>query len=339
MGIGKPNGRAISENPHGEVAALCDLDTGRMNTFAAELPNDPKHDTDYKKLCEDPDIDAIFVDTPNQLHVPIALEAVRNDKHVMVTKPLADSERAAKKLVDAAESSGVVNMMSLSTRFGPACRYLGALSQEGYFGDLYYARSRSIRRRGIPAWNLGFIKEGGGAFRDMGVHALDAVWWLLGMPTPVTVTGVSGAKFGPRGEGYGGEWRGRKAPKRVYSQYEADDYAGGFIRFENGTGLQIESFWASHQRPEFQMELFGTEAGAQLSPLTLYRTDHNNEQDVSVDLPRGGKESWDNIAAHFIDCIRLGKTCEAPLRQGLTVQQMMEALLKSAETGKEVRIR
>ena len=88
MGIGKPNGRAIAANEHGEVAALCDLDTARMDEFADELPHDPKRYTDYKKLCKDPDIDAIFVGTPNQLHVPIALEAVRNDKHVMVTKPL-----------------------------------------------------------------------------------------------------------------------------------------------------------------------------------------------------------------------------------------------------------
>lgn len=336
MGIGKPNGRAIAANPHGEVAALCDLDTERMEAFAEELPNDPKRYTDYKEMCRDPEIDAVFVGTPNQMHVPIALEAVRRDKHVMVTKPLADSERAAKRLVDAAEKAGVVNMMSLSTRFGPASQYLGTLAREGEFGDLYYARARSIRRRGIPAWNLGFIKKGGGAFRDMGVHALDAVWWVLGMPTPVTVTGVSGAKFGPRGEGY---WNGQRAPKSVYSQYEADDYAGGFIRFENGTGLQIESFWASHQRPEFQMELFGTEAGAQLSPLTIYRTDRGNEQDITVDLPRSGPKSWDNIATHFIDSIRLGKPCEAPLRHGLIVQQMMEALLKSAEVGKEVRIR
>jgi predicted dehydrogenase len=127
--------------------------------------------------------------------------------------------------------------------------------------------------------------------------------------------------------------------KSVYSQYEADDYAGGFIRFENGTGLQIESFWASHQPPEFQIELFGTEAGARFNPLTLYKTDHNNEQNISVDLPRASKESWDNIAAHFIDCIRTGKKCEAPLRHGLRIQQMMEALLRSSETGKEIRIR
>jgi len=42
------------------------------------------------------------------------------------------------------------------------------------FGDIYYARARSVRRSGIPNWNLGFVQKGGGAFRDMGVHALDA---------------------------------------------------------------------------------------------------------------------------------------------------------------------
>lgn len=336
MGIGKPNGRALSSHPDGEVVALCDLDKDRMTEFAAELPGDPKFYTDFKVMCHDPEIDAVFVGTPNQWHVPIALEAVKRDKHVLVTKPLADSEAAAKKLVKAAEASGVVNMMSLSTRFGPACSYLSKLSRERYFGELYYARARSVRRSGIPAWNLGFIREGGGAFRDMGVHALDAVWAILGFPTPATVTGVSGAKFGPRGIGY---MRTGTVPRSVARQFEADDYAGGFIRFGNGIGLQIESFWASHQAGEFQIELFGTDAGATLSPLTLYRNDGSAPQDVKVDLPRGGEASWNAIAAHFIDCVLKGKSADTPLRHGLIVQQMMEGLLKSASTGKEVKLK
>ncbi|MBN1874171.1 MAG: hypothetical protein JXA33_08060 [Anaerolineae bacterium] len=112
---------------------------------------------------------------------------------------------------------------------------------------------------------------------------------------------------------------------------------GGFIRFENGAGLQIESFWASHQRDELQIELFGTEAGAQLRPLTLYRTVGNAPQDITVNLPDGPKP-WDHIAGHFIDCILDGISCQAPLRHGLIVQEMMEALLESAQTGKEVQL-
>ena len=333
MGIGRPNGRAIAAHPRGRVVALCDLFEDRMQEFAQELPEPPKLYTDYVKMCRDPEIDAVFVGTPNQMHVPIAIEAARQGKHVMVTKPLADSEEAARRLVEVAEAEGVVNMMSLSTRFADPVRYLGRLTQEGDLGELYYARARSVRRSGIPDWSLGFIQRGGGAFRDMGVHVLDAVWWLLGMPRPVSVTGVSGAKFGPRGQGY---WHFRPQKEEFYSQYAADDYAGGFIRFENGAGLQVESFWASHQPEGLQIELFGDEAGAQLRPLTLYRTVNGAPQDVTVDLPEICKP-WDNIAAHFIECILDGVECQAPLRHGLIVQEMMEGLLRSAETGREVR--
>ena len=85
-------------------------------------------------------------------------------------------------------------------------------------------------------------------------------------------------------------------------QIEADDYAGGFITFENGLGLQIESFWASHQPGEFQMELFGTEAGAKLHPLMAYRCDDNQEEDIQLQ-PTERMGSWDRIADHFINCI------------------------------------
>jgi predicted dehydrogenase len=333
MGIGRPNGRAIAANPRGKVVALCDLIEERMEDFAQELPDPVKFFTSYRELCQDPDIDAVFVGTPNQWHVPVALEAIRNGKHVLVTKPLADSEESARRLVEAAEAAGVVNMMSLSTRCSDAVRYLGRLTEEGEFGDLYYGRARSIRRSGIPDWNPGFIEKGGGAFRDMGVHVLDAAWWLLGMPKPVSVTGVAGARFGPRGRGY---WRFREPEKGFADRYASDDYAGGLIRFEGGAGLQVESFWASHQPDEVQIELFGTDAGARLRPLTLYRTVHGAPQDIAVNLP-GGRTPWDHIAAHFVACVLDGVECQAPLRHGLAVQEMMEALLCSAENGEEVK--
>ena len=335
MGIGRPNGDAIARNPRGRVAALCDLAEDRMKGYAKTLPEPVKFYTDYKEMCRDSEIDAVFVGTPNQWHVPIALEAVRRGKHVLVTKPLADSLTAAKRLVDAAEAAGVVNMMSLSTRFGPGVRYLGGLIQQGEFGEVYYAKARSVRRSGIPAWNLGFIQKGGGAMRDMGVHVLDSAWWMMGLPRAVSVSGVAGAKFGPRGVGY---WDFQPRPKKIYSQYKSDDYAGGLIRFDNGAGMQIESHWASHQAGELQIEVFGSEAGAKLNPLTLYRTANNAPQDITVNLPKG-PTSWDNVAGHFIDCILDGKPCEAPLRHGMLVQEMMEGLLTSAEKGKEVRLK
>ena len=77
-----------------------------------------------------------------------------------------------------------------------------------------------------------------------------------------------------------------------------------------------------------------------MSPLRLYRTDESGtSEDISVNLAPGKyNEAWDAIADHFIESILDDVTCKAPLRHGLIVQQMMEGLLKSAETGREVPI-
>ena len=335
MGVGKVNGRAILRNPRGRIVALCDLLEDRMQEFAKELPEPVRFYTDYQQLCLDPDVDAVVICPPNQWHVPIALEAVKHDKHVLVTKPLSDSEDSARELVEVAEAAGVVNMMSLSTRFSEEVRYLGRLCRQGAFGDIYYGHARIVRRSGIPDWSLGFIQQGGGAFRDIGVHFLDSAWWLMGMPRPSRVLGVSGAKFGPKGQGY---WLYKEPPQGYYREFVVDDYGGGFIRFDNGAGLQVEAVWASHQPESAQIELFGTEGGAQLRPLSLYHTVNGAPQNIAVELPKG-PESWDNIAAHFIECVLDGVACQAPLRHGLAVQGMMEALLQSAETGGEVVFR
>jgi Predicted dehydrogenases and related proteins len=334
MGIGRANGNAFARNPRSVVAALCDLAEDRMQEYAAQLPERPKLYTDYREMCQDPNIDAVFVGTPNQLHVPVALEAVRNGKHVMVTKPLADSVEAARTLVAELEKTDLVGMMSLSTRFGPNAQYLREQVVSGIFGELYYARGRSVRRNGIPNWNAGFLRKGGGAFRDMGVHVLDACWWLMGRPVPISASGVAGAKFGPYGRGY---WDNKTPAPEMVAQYQSDDYAGGFIRFANGVGLQIESFWASNQPEEFQIELFGTEAGAKYDPPTLYR--HNNGEPYDVRAyTKSGETAWDNLAEHFVSCILDGTPCDAPISDGLRVQEMMEALLISGEQGREVRI-
>ena len=163
-------------------------------------------------------------------------------------------------------------------------------------------------------------------------HALDAVWWMMGMPQPVAALAVAGAKFGPRGTGY---WDYRPALPGLAEQFAVDDYAGGFMRFDTGAGLQIETFWASHHPDERTIEIFGTEAGAVMEPLRIYRTVEGFEVDHSVNFAKG-PTPWEVMTTHFLDCIIDGVPCEAPLRHGLIVQAMLEAVLESGATGREV---
>ena len=339
MGIGRPNAMALDANRRGRVVALCDLIEDRMTGLAKSLKGPVKTYTDYQAVCQASDVDAVFVGTPNQWHVPVGLEAVRNGKHVLVTKPLADSETAARQLVDQAEDSGVVNMMSLGHRFGDACQHLGQLVKQGYFGELYYAKARSFRRNGIPIWRgkdqlrLNFIQAGGGAFRDIGVHVLDASWWLLGTPKPVYALGAAGAKFGPRGLGYNGP----TPEPEIVEQFDTDDYGTGFIVFDGGASIQIESFWAAHRPNEVQIEIFGTDAGAKTSPLTIYGINNGQPEDLTPEVKKESL-SFERVAEYFISSILDGTPCQVPLRHGLVVQRMMEAVLKSAESGKPIAL-
>jgi predicted dehydrogenase len=296
MGIGKLMAKGLAATPRGEMVALCDILPERMDAVAAELPAPVKYYTDYREMCRDPEVDAVFVVTPNQWHVPVALEAIRNDKHVLVTKPLADALVPAEELVAAAEASGVVNMMSLTMRFDPATQYLGQMNAAGGFGPIYYGHARVIRRSGIPSWSLGFIQKGGGVFRDLGVHLLDAAWWIMGMPEPVSVLGTAGARFGPRGVGY---WQFAPQPAEIAQQFAADDYGAGLFRFANGAALHVETFWASHQPEEIQVEIFGEEAGAKLRPLTIYRTVDDQPVDETIEVEKE-PTVWERIAAHFV---------------------------------------
>jgi predicted dehydrogenase len=256
---------------------------------------------------------------------------VRNGKHILVIKPLAHSLASAKELVEAAEASGLVNMMAMVGRYNPATRYLQRMIADGEFGEVYYARARILRRSGIPNWSAGFVTRGGGAFRDLGVHMLDAAWWMMGMPKAVSATGVGGAKFGPRGLGF---WEFKPQPE-LGKIYEADDYAGGLLRFANGAGVHLESFWAAHQPDDRQIELFGTEAGARLTPLTIYRTENGAPSDSTIEFPKAS-DNWEAMAAHFVECVLDGVECESPLRHGLIVQEMLEGILESGITGHEV---
>lgn len=341
LGIGRVQGNAIARNPRGQVTAICDIVPEKMDDYARQLAElDPAGHAEVKKyvhyadLCADPEVDAVFVGVPNQLHVPVGLAVVRAGKHILCTKPLSDSEAAAYELVQAAEASGCVHMMSLALRFDAPVQWLGEQARDGRFGKLYYARAHSVRRSGIPDWGAHFVQEGGGAFRDMGVHLLDAAWWLLGCPQPVSVLGVSGAHFGPRGVGY---WEFHPSPPDFAAQYRADDFGSGLIRFDNDAAIQVESFWASHQPEEMQITLFGTEAGARLHPVTIYRTEGGSPSDAAVKV-LNRPEGFDRIAAHFLECVLDGVPSQAPLRHGLIVQRMLEGVLQSAKQGGEVRL-
>jgi predicted dehydrogenase len=345
MGVGLAHAKGYLANPDAELIAVCDADPARLKDRADPLGIPPEmRFTDYKELLKLPGLDVVSIGLPNFLHAPVAIAAFEAGKDVLCEKPLATTAAEAAAMVSAAEANGRTLMVCFNYRFRDDARWLLAMRDAGRMGDIYFARAGWLRNSGIPGFGGWFTTKdmsGGGPLIDLGVHILDLTLWLMGYPKPASVSGQTFAKFGPRGKKASGARRGA-------GEYSVEDLAAGFVRFETGAALQIETSWASHTKPgrdDYFITLYGTEGGADLyvanytdrDTLTFYEEDCGQPVMIKPAIINraGGHEL---AVAHFVDCIKNHKPVESTGGQGLALMQIIEGLYESSQTGKEVRL-
>ncbi len=133
-----------------EITALCDINEDALNRAADQYGVPPQRRfTDYRDLVACPDVDAVEVCTPNNMHVPCALAAVEAGKPVNVEKPLSVSCEAAQPLLDLLAEKPVVSMMCFSYRFLPAVQYARHLLSQGLLGDIVSVSVEYLKDSGL----------------------------------------------------------------------------------------------------------------------------------------------------------------------------------------------
>ena len=250
----------------------------------------------------------------------------------------------------------------MQSRFRAKSRTLRKLYDEGFFGDIYYARAMAMRRRGVPA-SPSFLSKaiaGGGPLIDIGVHILDVLLWMIGCPKPVEAFGMTAKKFGHRADVIN-PW-GKWDP----AQFEVEDFAMGTIRFEGGLTVTLETAWASHIANIGGTFFMGDLAGATYEPLQIYldKQDemvnytpellkglhHQNERECrkrqrrfrvtkrAVIAPTTYTERLANNKKSFHTAIREGLSSPVPAEEVLNVAKIFDALYESARIGRSVPI-
>ena len=328
VGLGWPGIQHLKgyiADPRSEVIAVCDLDKGHAQEVATEYKI-PRVYTDHLEMLENGDIDAVSVCLPNFLHAPISIGALNAGKHVLCEKPPARSAQEAKAMADAAAENDKTLMYALVQRFDGSTQTLKQLVREGELGEIYFGKAGYVRRRGVPVGREGWFvdkeRSGGGALIDIGVHALDCVWWLMNSPRPVEVMGTSYSHFE------------HLVPDDV--KYDVDDATFAQIRFENGATIVLETTWALNLPGDNYIKIAGTKAGASLSPFTLYTEEEGQELDKSLDAP--SINGFDEEVKHFVGCIVDGKVPISSAEQGIMLMQMLDGIYESAEKGRSVPI-
>jgi len=332
VGIGRLHLIGYTESPDAEIVAICDVNEERAKKAAEEF-NVPNVFTNYKDMLALDSIDAVSVCTPNYLHAEMTVAALDAGKHVICEKPLTTNLKDGEKMLAAAEKSGKILMTAFNNRFRGDTQVLKKLIEEGELGDIYYGKTGWIRRKGIPGYGGWFTtksKSGGGPLIDIGVHVLDLALWLMGNPKAATVSGATYAQFGPKGEGisaYGYRDGG--------GGFDVEDLASAFIRLDSGATLVLEASWASHiEKDDLYTTLVGTRGGANVDPLKIFKDMNGVEVDITPKFPNQPGHTYE--IKHFVDCIVNGKTLISTGEHGLEVVRILDAIYRSAASGREV---
>ena len=308
---------------------IAEIKEARLKEVVA-LANPVTATTDYRRLLENPTIDAVMISTtPEPTHYPIAKESLEAGKHVLLEKPIALELREADELIRLARSKDLVFTIGYSQRFNPKFAYVKRSIEDGTIGLPVSALvSRHITR------NLG--KKIGGRVKLSpaameATHDIDFVLWCLAPRKPVKV--------------YAQEVRKIMGP-----QYNVPDCVWIVVTMDDGSAFTIGAGWVLPPAyPNFSstwIEVVGTEGALMVD---------DTHRDVYVTTMQGGiqfpistmpGESVGHVYAgpmaaetvYFLECVALGRQPIVTPEHAKMVMQVYQAADLSAETGHPVEI-
>ena len=317
-----------------EIVAVADIVPERAKA-AAERFGIPHYFASVEELLANVEVDCVDVCTWTAAHAPVCIAAAKAGKHILCEKPLASTLEQGLEMEKAVREAGVQFMLGVVTRYMAEAMKCRELYEQGVFGEIYAAKCRYVRRRGTPGgWFTDKELAGGGPVLDIGVHSIDRTWYLMGRPTPLTVTAETSYRIGNFQTKGVNRWSPFGQGKGVF---DTEDSAMVFIRFEGGKSLMAEISWAINGQEANDVVLFGSKAGCTFDPLTIYGEDEEGYlSDIPVEVTPNNL--FVEELNHFVKCVNTGKTPISSMEDALTIQRILDAIYRSAEAHAEVKI-
>lgn len=326
-----------------EVVAICDPAQGRAAEVAKEFGIAGVF-TDHAELLALPDIDVVFIGTPNVFHAPIAIAALEAGKHVLCEKPISVSSADAENMIAAAKRADRVLSVNQHMRFHPTSLAMRDAVAEGRLGDVYFTDVRWMRSAGIPGYGSWFTRSelaGAGALFDIGVHMLDLGMFILGFPEVTRVRGQVSGRLGALGVGLGG-W----GTDRGDGGFDVDDTAIATLTLANGGTLRMHVAWASFCLEEERVTVQGTHGGADRStglygkgaPLQFFAVDGDNAIVGTPFTHLGDGGQWFEGINSFLRAVRGEAELVVKPAEALSVLRILEAIVESSAQGCELAL-
>ena len=302
-----------------EIAAICDCDPEAMRAAGERyaIPEE-KRITDYRRIAEDPDVEAVTVAVPDQQHAELTCALLRAGKHVLCEKPLALTREDAREIIRTADNAGRLCMVGQICRFTPAFEKAKQIVDSGEIGEIYYAESEYAHDYMylVDNWRADPRRHGviGG-----GCHAVDLLRWLVGDPTEVFAYGTH----------------------KLLPQVPYDDATIAVMKF--GGGVIGKIFVSTGCKRDYTMRtlVYGTKGTLicdNTSPsMTLFVAGADGMAHEPQIIPV--QVNNHNAAREFevfADAIRGNKPLETDAREGAKTVEACLAIIESSASGKVV---
>ena len=310
---------ALKNTKHCRLAAIVTGTPAKAEKWKAQYSLPDKNIYNYEtmeKMADNPDIDVVYVVTPNALHAEHTIKAARAGKHVLCEKPMEVSSEKCQTMIDACKKAGRQLAIGYRSQFEPHHLECIRLAREKVFGELKSIEAGFGFGIGDPTqWRLNKALSGGGPLMDVGIYALQTARYITGEePILVTAsaTNTNQVKFKDIEESL--TWQ-MKFPSGVTANCNTSYKGGG-----------SNNFSITAERGTFGM-----------NPAYNYRGNRGNRSD--------GKELKfdyvDQFAAemdNFAECIINNKPTKVPGEEGQRDLRIMMAIYEAAKTGNPVKL-
>jgi predicted dehydrogenase len=333
------------------LKAVCGRNPGNVQAFADQWGYESV-ETDWRKLVERDDIDAIDICTPNNLHAEIAIAAARAGKAILCEKPLAMNAEEGLRMVESIEKAGVPNTVWYNYRRVPAVTLVKQLLDEGRLGRIFHYRanflqdwtiSADLPQGGAALWRLDAQAAGSGVTGDLLAHCIDTALWLNGGIQDVSAMTEIFVKERMH------NLTGQKEKVTI------DDACLFHCHFANGSLGQFEATrYARGHKALYTFEINGEKASVRWDLHDLHRLEYFDYSDDSLirgwhevhvtdsdqpymehwwvpGLQIGYEHTFVHQVADFLAAIAKGVPCAPTFRDALETQRVCDAVIASAK--------
>ncbi len=304
-----------------EITSVAEINRNRLQTIADKF-NIQERYKDHNELLEKSDVDAVIIATPTGFHKDVAIAALKAGKDILVEKPLARTYRETKIVFDASKKYNKKVMVGMNLRYRPDSMLLKSFLNSGEIGEPFYIKCGWLRRQSSSEkWFTKKEESGGGVIIDLGILLLDLSLWLLDFPEIETVSTQS----------------------FYQNTKNVEDTSIAFLRCKNSRVINIESSWSlSLEKDYFYFNVYGTKGSASLNPFHVYKKINEQFLDLTPSQSESSfslfKKSYSNELKSFIGAINGLNPVFSSGEEALQRMKIIEAMYKSAETKKEIKL-